>query len=407
MSDPLHGPWKGESKILLSIDIGITHSGVSFMYLKNGAKQTIYPVTKWPGQEGVSIDSMVPTMLWYDTNNKAVSFGAEALSYAVEEQAKDKGWFLAKNFKAHLYPEDTRAQHHPKISALPFDVSLRQVYSDFLGYLLKHTKIFFEERIIDGVQIWETYSSTMEVLMSHPDGWGAREQSFLRDVAVRAGYTTSDRALKNIRFIIDLEASVYRCLSSNNLSNQLKAGDVFILCDADTTSTSISLHKIRSINPMLKIETCTLECLEGGSFSIDVVAERYMRQKMIDAGISPEDMDDFITAGVEDFKKNVKFAFSDETREYLIQITNARFNNPALSTRRGRMALPGSIVKSFFVDYVGLIRQTIDRCVGEVGTSILHLLLVGRFGDSCYLQQVIKDVYEPRGYQISLPTNSA
>ncbi|KAJ1303452.1 hypothetical protein OPQ81_011641 [Rhizoctonia solani] len=335
-----------------------------------------------------------------------VAFGAEALLYHVEEEANSNGWFLAKNFKAHLYPEGTAAQQNPRVSALPFGVSLRQVYTDFLGYLLKHTKSYFEERIIDGAEIWERYQPTMEIVMSHPHGWSVREQSFLQDTVVRAGYTTSDLAPTNIRFINELEASAYCCISYASLTTKIQTEDTFILCDAGVTATNISLHKVGSTNPILQVDTRNLEHLEGGATSIDAAAERYMRQKMINAGISPEDVNDFTRAGIEDFKKHIKFAFSDETKEYLIQIANTRFNDPTLGARRGRMALPGSVVKSFFTEYVDTIRHAIDWRVAEAGVDISHILLVGRFGDSSYLRRVIKELYEPRGYQIALAANS-
>ncbi|KAG8731399.1 hypothetical protein FRC11_004265, partial [Ceratobasidium sp. 423] len=405
MPEPFNEPWKGESKIVLSIDIGITHSGVSLVYLENGAKPTLHSITKWPGNAASNMESMIPTLVWYDTNNEAVAFGAEALSYPIEEQAKGDGWFLAKNFKAHLYPEDSGAPPNLRISALPFGVSLRQVYSDFLGYLLRHTESYFEERIIDGSQIWEKYKPTMEIVMSHPNGWGIREQSFLRDVTVSAGYTTSELAPRSIRFVTDLEASAYCCLFNAGITSKFQIGDVFLLCDAGNSTTNVSAHRVGSIDPILKLDTHSSECL-GGADSVDIVAERYMRQKMTYAGISLDDVNEFTKAGIEDFQKHVKLAFSDETKEYLVQISNARFDNPALNTRRGRMALPGSMVKTFFTDYIDIIRRAIDRRMAETGTNALHLLLVGGFGESSYLQRVIGEVYKPGGYQIVQATNA-
>ncbi|KAG8728809.1 hypothetical protein FRC11_010140, partial [Ceratobasidium sp. 423] len=81
--------------------------------------------------------------------------------------------------------------------------------------------------------------------------------------------------------------------------------------------------------------------LEGGASLIDIEAEKYIRQVVSDAGMSTEDVDTFTRGGIEDFKNHVKFTFSDETKEYLVQISNARFNNSALNAHRGRMALPG------------------------------------------------------------------
>ncbi|CAE6438742.1 unnamed protein product [Rhizoctonia solani] len=405
MPEPFHEPWKGENKIVLSIDIGITHSGVSLVYLEKGAKPTLHAITKWPGKQASNMESMVPTLLWYNTNNEAVAFGAEALSYPIEEQAKANGWFLAKNFKTHLYPEDAGAQHVTRISALPFGVSLRQVYSDFLGYLLKHTELYFEERIIDGSQIWEKYKPTMEIVMSHPNGWGIREQLFLRDVAVSAGYTTSQIAPKSIRFITDLEASAYCCLFNAGITSKFQTGDIFLLCDAGNSIASVSIHRVDSTDPVLKLGTQSFECL-GGADSVNIVAESYMRQKMTYAGISLDDANEFTRAGIEDFQRHVKFAFSDETKEYLVQVSNARFDNSALNTRRGRMALPGSVVKSFFENYIDIIKRAIDRHIAEARVNAPHLLLVGSFGESSYLQRVIGELYEPGGCQIVRATNA-
>ncbi|CUA74401.1 hypothetical protein RSOLAG22IIIB_11196 [Rhizoctonia solani] len=409
MSEPFHEPWKGRNKILLSIDIGITNSGVSFAYLENGATQTLCPVTEWPGQ-ALTMNGTIPNMIWYNASNEAVAFGAEAQSFLIEEQAKDKGWFLAKNFKAHLYPEGTFPQQTPGISALPFGVSLRKVYSDFLGYLLKHTQSYFEDRIIDGAQIWESYKSALELVMSHPNGWGAREQAFLREVAVSAGYTTSDMAPSSIRFITDLEASVQSCLFHATLTKKLKVGDVLLLCDAGATTTNISLHSIDSISPALKMHTYSSECLIGGATSVDVAAEKYMQQAMVKAGISPEDANEFTRAGIDDFKNRVKLAFNDETKEYLVQISNARFNNPTLKTRLGRMALPGSVVKSFFAEYINTIGQSVGQAIDWLtgrATNVSYILLAGRFGDSYCLLRAINELYGGRGYPIIAPASSS
>jgi hypothetical protein len=109
-----------------------------------------------------------------------------------------------------------------KPTALPLSISLRQIYSDFLRYLLIHTKSHFEDRVIDGAWIWERYKSTLEVVMTHPSGWGSREQSFLRDVVVNAGYTTRNMAASSIRFITDVNASAYYHLLRGGFISKLK-----------------------------------------------------------------------------------------------------------------------------------------------------------------------------------------
>ncbi|CAE6368533.1 unnamed protein product [Rhizoctonia solani] len=137
---PFRGPWEGDTKIVIGIDIGTTQSSVAFAFLKNGASQVIHRVTRWPGQEAHNQQGKIPTLVWYDTSKKAVSFGAEAQLYTTEEQAEDNGWILAKYFKLHLHPSDMQTKHELKLDPLPPGVSLRQIYSDFLGYLLEHTR---------------------------------------------------------------------------------------------------------------------------------------------------------------------------------------------------------------------------------------------------------------------------
>ncbi|KDN48294.1 hypothetical protein RSAG8_02886, partial [Rhizoctonia solani AG-8 WAC10335] len=394
MPEPFRGPWKGRNKILLSIDIGLAHSGVSFVYLENGANQTLHSVTKWPGRGALGMEGMFPTLVWYDENDKAVGFGGEGRLYQVEAQAEEKGWFVAKNFKAQLHPEDTGAQN-PRISVLPFGVSLRQVYSDFLGYLLRHTKSYFENRFLDGAQVWESHKPTMEVVMSHPNGWGAREQ---------AGFTTSDMAPSNIRFVTDTDASAYYCLLNASLTSRLQTGDVLLLCDAGDAATRVSLHRVESTSPIFKLRTCCSECLGVGASSVDAAAERYMRQLMDDAGISTADVNNFTTAGIEDFRKHAKLDFNDETEEYLVRISGVSCDNPALKTRRGHLVLPGSAVKLFFEDYINVVRQAINRHL--TGMNVSYMLLVGHLGENSYLQRMIKELSEPRGCQTILASNS-
>lgn len=106
--------------------------------------------------------------------------------------------------------------------ALPNDVPLAQIYADFLRYLLQHTQTYFEDHILDGKKIWETYKSTLEVIIAHPNGWGTREQAFLRSAAITAGFSSSSNADTRVHFVTEAEASVHFCTFHTSLGNQLK-----------------------------------------------------------------------------------------------------------------------------------------------------------------------------------------
>ncbi|KAJ1303450.1 hypothetical protein OPQ81_011639 [Rhizoctonia solani] len=402
---PFRGPWEGDTKIVVGIDIGTTQSGVAFAFLQNGAKQEIHRIISWPGQEAHNQQGKIPTLVWYDTNKRAVSFGAEAQSYTTEEQAEDNGWALAKYFKLHLHPSDMQARHELKLDPLPHGVTLRQIYSDFLGYLLKHTRAFFEDRILDGKQIWERYSPTMEVVIAHPNGWGIREQAFLRSAAVSAGFATADLAPAKVRFVTEAEASVHFCIHHTNLGTVLQPGTNFVVCDAGGSTVDTTLYSVKSARPILKLEEKRASaCVQAGAIFVDFEAEKFFRRTFTNAGLNPDDVEEYTKAGVKDFEGHAKRAFKDEMAEQSVAVAHSRFNNTAIRARRGRMAISGSTLKEFFDVCVKEIVGSVDRQLTNL--NVPYILLVGGFGDSPYIRSEFKKRYEPQGSQVTLTNDS-
>ncbi|KAG8717654.1 hypothetical protein FRC11_003719, partial [Ceratobasidium sp. 423] len=356
-------------------------------------------------QEAHNQQSKIPTLVWYDTNKKAVSFGAEALLHTTEEQAEDNAWILAKYFKLHLHPNDMQAKHELKLDPLPPGVSLRQIYSDFLGYLLKHTRAFFEERIIDGRQIWGRYSPTMEVVIAHPNGWGIREQAFLRAAAVAAGFSTTDQASSKVRFVTEAEASVHFCIHHTNLGSVLKPGTKFGVCDAGGSTVDTTLYSVISARPILKLkEERASACVQAGAIFVDFEIEKFFRRTLANVGLPPEDVTDYTKAGVKDFEGFAKRAFKDESAEQSVAVAHTRFNNASIRARRGRMTISGSTIKGFFDVCVKEIIGSVDQQIN--GLNVPYILLVGGFGDSSYVRNEFKKRYEPRGSQITLTNDS-
>ncbi|KEP53958.1 heat shock 70 kDa protein 12A [Rhizoctonia solani 123E] len=405
---PLQGPWEGDTKIVIGIDIGTTQSGVAFAFLQNGMKQVIHRVTRWPGQEAHNQQSKIPTLVWYDTDKKAVSFGAEAQLYTTEEQAEDNGWFLAKYFKLHLHPRDMQTKHELKLDhvALPPGVSLRQIYSDFLGYLLNHTRTYFEDRILDGKSIWERHSPAMEVIIAHPNGWGLREQHFLRQATTEAGFSTSDQASRKIRFVTEAEASVHFCIHHTSLGNVLRPGMSFAVCDAGGSTVDSTLYLVTAVRPILKLEEKRASaCVQAGAIFVDFEVEKFLRKTLANVGLSEDDVDDYTKAGVKDFETVGKQLFGGELETgQNIRISHVRFNNATIGVRRGHMKLSSSTIKGFFDACVKEITGSVDQQLN--GFEVLHILLVGGFGNSLHLRKEFKMRYEAQGCRVILTNDS-
>ncbi|EUC60271.1 heat shock 70 kDa protein 12A [Rhizoctonia solani AG-3 Rhs1AP] len=403
---PLRGPWEAETKLVVAIDIGTTQSGVAFTFLESGRDQVIHRISSWPGQAAHNLQAKVPTLVWYDASKKAVSFGAECLLPDVELEAEDERWSLAKHFKLHLHPSDMKAKHAFKLDALPPGVSLRQIYSDFMGYLFKHTKSYFEDRIVDGKQIWSKYKTTMDIIIAHPNGWGLRQQVFLRSAMVATDLIPADQASRRIRFVTEAEASLHYCIYHTNLGSRLIPGTDLIICDAGGSTVDTSAYSIVSARPVLQLgQKSVSACVQSGAIFVDLEAEKYLRSTLTNSGLPLEEVMEYTATGVKDFESYAKRSFHNDTAAYTIGISHSRLNDPSIRTRRGRMTLPGSVVESFFDPCVQEVVSSIDQMLRVLQTP--YILLVGGLGDSPYIRKKLKERYDPQKCQVTLTNESA
>ncbi len=106
--------------------------------------------------------------------------------------------------------------------ALPEGVPLSTIYKDFFGYLARHTQEAFANRVLDGTRVWHTYFPSADVVLAHPNGWGLREQEFMRGAAVAAGIVPQEEAHSRIFFVTEGEASVHYCMLHANLAPQFR-----------------------------------------------------------------------------------------------------------------------------------------------------------------------------------------
>ncbi|CAE6420379.1 unnamed protein product [Rhizoctonia solani] len=364
-------PWDDTSRIVIGIDIGTTQSGVAFAFLQKGVKPFTQRVTQWHGQEAQNCHGKIPTIVWYDSTNKAVSFGADALTPEAEIAAEDEGWKLAKYFKLHLHPPHLTSQHKLDLEPLPFTVPLSQIYSDFLGYLLEHTQTYFEGHVTTGKQVWQKYQPTMELVLAHPNGWGIREQAFLRSAAVKAGFTSVNDASMRVHF----------------------PGMTFAVCDAGGSTVDTIVYTVKESNPIRLEETRASDCVQAGAIFIDQSAGEYLRTVLRRAGLPQKEIDDYATHGVKDFELHSKRRFKDVAPDQSIKIAWITYNNTAIRARRGQMTLQGSEVKKFFDIWVDKILESVSSQLE--GTPVSHILLVGGFGESPFLRHKLKERFEP------------
>lgn len=116
-------------------------------------------------------------------------------------------------------------------SPLPKGKSAVDVFGDFLSYLYRCTRSFFEDTHANGPKLWKDLEREIQFVLSHPNGWEGAQQTKMRRAAARGGLIPdTDSGKARIRFVTEGEASLHACVL-NGL-----AADVLSVC---TTSVGV------------------------------------------------------------------------------------------------------------------------------------------------------------------------
>jgi len=120
-----------------------------------------------------------------------------------------------------LSPSDLTAAMVDQMSTeLPKGKTLVDVFADFMRYLFDSTEVLFKSS--EPNVRWDTIS-TIDLVLTHPNGWRGPQQSQLRTAAVKAGLiqdTPADHA--RIHFVTEGEASLRFCATNTQAGKNLK-----------------------------------------------------------------------------------------------------------------------------------------------------------------------------------------
>ena len=106
---------------------------------------------------------------------------------------------------------------------LPKGKTITDVFADFMRYLFDSTKVLFKASEPSGESRWDSVSNNIELVLTHPNGWGGPQQTQLRTAAVRASIvpdTTAGRS--RVNFVTEGEASFNFCATNTQAGKDLK-----------------------------------------------------------------------------------------------------------------------------------------------------------------------------------------
>ena len=135
--------------------------------------------------------------------------------------------FLATHvhrWKMMLGPTELPATLRKHMSReLPRGKSIVDIFSDFMRYLFDSTKEFFTSSEQCAAQRWNSVSGSIELVLTHPNGWGGRQQSQLRTAAVLANIVSdTPEGRASVHFVTEGEANLYFCAAHTGAGGDLK-----------------------------------------------------------------------------------------------------------------------------------------------------------------------------------------
>ena len=105
----------------------------------------------------------------------------------------------------------------------PRGKTIVDVFSDFMGYLFNSTKAMFISSDQIGEHRWNSVSRSIELVLTHPNGWGGPQQNQLRAAAVKAKIVPdTPEGHARVHFVTEGEASFNFCVTHTHSGENLK-----------------------------------------------------------------------------------------------------------------------------------------------------------------------------------------
>jgi hypothetical protein len=132
-------------------------------------------------------------------------------------------------FKLHLRSKFGKGKKlHPNVPPLPPNKTVVDVFADFLSYLLACAATYIKDTHPNGVTLWDTHRNDIHFVLSHPNGWEGKEQSQMRQAALKARLITdTPEGHGRISFVTEGEASLHFAIENGVLSQAMEVKKLF------------------------------------------------------------------------------------------------------------------------------------------------------------------------------------
>ncbi|KAF9650929.1 hypothetical protein BDM02DRAFT_3213948 [Thelephora ganbajun] len=244
-----------------------------------------------------------------------------------------------------------------------------------MGYLFDSTKALFKTSEPNGELRWNSVSNNIELVLTHPNGWGGPQQTQLRTAAVKAGIVSDTPAgHSRVHFVTEGEASFNFCATRTQAGKDLKPGEQVLIIDAGGGTIDISTYKVLNNGPLQVEELYEPKCLVQGAELVTIRATKKVQEMLSGSRFNTPDV---LAAFSQRFDEGVKKVFSNNQAAQYVRFGSPRDNDPNYGIRAGKLMLAGTQVSGFFEPS---IQSTVDsirdnfrqRLTINSGTKVLE-----------------------------------
>ena len=137
----------------------------------------------------------------------------------------------------------TVAKRH-MTAELPEDKSIIDLLADFISYLIDSTIAHIKEAEPTGAVLWRNFGPTIEIVLTHPNGWEGHQQELMRKAVVQAAVFDEEDARNRVTFVTEGEASFNYCVTNTKSGESMEVSAAWLI-SANRLSVAVSRQATR------------------------------------------------------------------------------------------------------------------------------------------------------------------
>ncbi|KAF2221155.1 hypothetical protein BDZ85DRAFT_203059 [Elsinoe ampelina] len=374
-------------KIVCGIDFGTTFSGFAYCYAASGKDpENVHVIKAWPGGRNLTSDK-VPTQMIYAEDGTISKWG-----YNIEPT--DKPLRCIKLLLDHRQAFPSYVSKQELLQLLKeHRKSPTTAVADYLTQILEFAKKDMSEKFSEAM----LSTTPVEYVLTVPAVWSDMAKQSTMKAAGAAGL--GDK----VHLISEPEAAAVHALSAIQ-KEDLRVGDVFIVCDAGGGTVDLITYEVQSLEPLILREVVPGTGGLCGAAFLNYGFEDYLKSRLgfnFCEGIIEHRPKCWSTA-IEYFESYIKRNFDpiDEKGNFEEREFSIPFPGVADDEKKridcGFLTVTSSEVAGVFRKIIDQIMELIDDQAEKskaANKSPKGLILVGGFGQSRYLFKRIKSKY--------------